>query len=80
MFPQLQLVRFDCLRCGFTTAPIAQRVHSGMGKGLRGGADLVKPAMCPDCNGAGPFRLSESKTVYRNYQKVGFSVLTAEFS
>ncbi len=66
VFPQLSLVRFDCLRCGFTTAPIAQNGNVDSQKP----ADLVKPSLCPDCNGAGPFRLNESKTLYRNYQKI----------
>eukprot|EP00485_Elphidium_margaritaceum_P002349 CAMPEP_0202687664 /NCGR_PEP_ID=MMETSP1385-20130828/3322_1 /ASSEMBLY_ACC=CAM_ASM_000861 /TAXON_ID=933848 /ORGANISM="Elphidium margaritaceum" /LENGTH=878 /DNA_ID=CAMNT_0049342499 /DNA_START=79 /DNA_END=2715 /DNA_ORIENTATION=- len=71
VFPQLQLVRFDCLKCGFTTSPIAQNLASNSGGGGGGRRnDLVKPSQCPDCNSNGPFRLNESKTLYRNYQKI----------
>jgi len=72
VFPQLQLVRFDCIKCGFTTSPIAQNVEGGGGGGgPRGKFDnLIRPTACPDCNGSGPFRLNENKTLYRNYQKI----------
>jgi len=66
VFPQLQLVRFDCIKCGFTTSPIAQNVN-GNGNGKD---ELIKPASCPDCNSQGPFKLNEQKTLYRNYQKI----------
>merc|ERR1719385_248289 len=69
VFPQLELVRFDCLKCGFTTAPIAQNVGQGNG-GKSKFDNLIRPSSCPDCNGNGPFRLNESKTVYKNYQKI----------
>merc|ERR1719334_2411050 len=68
--PQLQLVRFDCMKCGFTTAPIAQNTGTGTQSGGGKFDNLIRPTSCPDCNGNGPFRLNESKTVYRNYQKI----------
>jgi len=70
VFPQLQLVRFDCMKCGFTTAPIAQNTGTGTQSGGGKFDNLIRPTSCPDCNGNGPFRLNESKTVYRNYQKI----------
>merc|ERR1719474_1580621 len=73
VFPQLQMVRFDCIKCGYTTMSIAQNTGTGGGGGggSRGKFDnLIRPSSCPDCNGNGPFKLNESKTVYRNYQKL----------
>ena len=71
IFPQLQLVRFDCVKCGFTTSPIAQNVNGGTGGGMKKGSDnLIKPTSCPDCGSSGPFKLNENKTLYRNYQKI----------
>jgi len=65
VFPQLQLVRFDCMKCGFTTSPIAQNVDSEKSKDK-----LIRPQSCPDCNSNGPFMVNENKTLYRNYQKI----------
>lgn len=70
IFPQLQLVRFDCLKCGFTTSPIAQNVNNGGGSNKKSSDNLIKPQSCPDCGSAGPFKLNENKTLYRNYQKI----------
>eukprot|EP01084_Bolivina_argentea_P100194 179958_1 len=70
IFPQLQLVRFDCIKCGFTTSPIAQNVDMNDGGGNKNADKLIKPSACPDCNSTGPFKLNESKTLYRNYQKI----------
>jgi len=64
ILPQLQLVRFDCIKCGYTTSPIAQNVDNDNKK------DLIKPLSCPDCGSLGPFKLNENKTIYRNYQKL----------
>jgi len=68
VFPQLQLVRFDCVKCGFTTPPIAQNVSSKASNSKFD--DLIRPQQCPDCQSNGPFSLNESKTLYRNYQKM----------
>eukprot|EP00484_Ammonia_sp_Unknown_P001340 CAMPEP_0197020554 /NCGR_PEP_ID=MMETSP1384-20130603/1365_1 /TAXON_ID=29189 /ORGANISM="Ammonia sp." /LENGTH=872 /DNA_ID=CAMNT_0042448207 /DNA_START=76 /DNA_END=2694 /DNA_ORIENTATION=+ len=70
IFPQLQLVRFDCLKCGYTTTPIAQNLNGNTSAARKRGDNLVKPTACPDCNSNGPFRLNENKTLYRNYQKL----------
>ena len=59
VFPQLQTTKYDCLKCGFIIGPFAQN-----------GKKEIKPASCPDCQSSGPFKLNESKTLYRNYQKI----------
>jgi len=59
VFPQLRLVCFTCGQCGYMLGPFQQN-----------GAREVRPGSCPNCQGMGPFRLNQEKTVYRNYQKV----------
>jgi len=55
VFPQLQQVKYDCLRCGFTLGPFFQNM-----------SDVVKPASCPACQAKGPFevRMGLSPPVY----------------
>lgn len=59
VFPQLQLVKFNCVACGATLGPFAQESTSAE----------VKVTFCQDCQSRGPFTLN-SETVYRNYQKL----------
>jgi len=49
VFPQLQQVKYDCLRCGFTLGPFFQNM-----------SDVVKPASCPACQAKGPFEARTS--------------------
>ena len=49
VFPQLQQVKYDCLRCGFTLGPFFQNM-----------SDVVKPASCPACQAKGPFEVRVS--------------------
>lgn len=44
VFPQLQLVKYDCSQCGNIMGPFAQN-----------GDKEVKPAACPLCSSKGPF-------------------------
>lgn len=69
VFPQLQLVHFDCLRCGHRCGPF---LHApGGADGKDGGAGSGgKPQVCMGCQGKGPFALNLERTVYRNYQKI----------
>nr|WCZ58478.1 DNA replication licensing factor MCM2 [Andalucia godoyi] len=66
VFPQLRLVRYDCLRCGAALGPYAQNSAPGS----NGGTDEVKPILCPNCQSKGPFAINMEQTVYRNYQKI----------
>lgn len=59
VFPQLKLVRFNCLKCGYLTAPMAQN-----------STEEVRPGSCPECQSKGPFAVNSEKTVYRNFQKL----------
>ncbi|KAJ9608240.1 MCM DNA helicase complex subunit [Cladophialophora chaetospira] len=60
VFPQLQMVKFRCEKCGVTLGPFAQESTSAE----------VKLTFCQSCQSRGPFTLSTEKTVYRNYQKL----------
>ena len=42
--PQLQQVKYDCLKCNFTLGPFFQNM-----------SEVVKPASCPACQSKGPF-------------------------
>ena len=44
VFPQLQQVKFDCLKCGYVLGPFFQNAEGE-----------VKPNNCPQCQGKGPF-------------------------
>nr|ANM86134.1 DNA replication licensing factor MCM2 [Stygiella incarcerata] len=59
VFPQLRLVKFDCVKCGHVIGPIAQV-----------GAKEVKPLMCPNCQSKAPFTINMEQTMYRNFQKI----------
>lgn len=60
VFPQLQMVKFTCLKCGVTLGPFAQESTSSE----------VKLTFCQNCQSRGPFTVNSEKTVYRNYQKL----------
>jgi DNA replication licensing factor MCM2 len=60
VFPQLQMVKFTCTKCGVTLGPFAQESTSAE----------VKITFCQNCQSRGPFTLNSEKTVYRNYQKL----------
>ncbi len=59
VYPQLQLVRYNCAKCGAAMGPYTQNDH-----------EPVRPGRCPECQSPGPFNLNSSQTVYRNYQKI----------
>jgi DNA replication licensing factor MCM2 len=59
VFPQLKLVKFNCVKCGTTVGPYTQNF----------GAE-TKPGACPECQSSGPFQLNAEQTVYQNYQRI----------
>ena len=59
VFPQLQLVKFDCFKCGATLGPYVQ-----------GPTGELSPGRCAHCQATGPFTVNLQQTVFRNYQKV----------
>jgi DNA-directed RNA polymerase subunit RPC12/RpoP len=44
IFPQLEMVKFDCNQCGYTLGPFLQNSDSEL-----------KLGSCPNCQGKGPF-------------------------
>lgn len=44
VFPQLRLVKYDCVKCGYTMGPFATNTETE-----------VKPNACPSCQSKGPF-------------------------
>lgn len=59
VLPQLSLVKYDCVKCGYVIGPFAQSQNNE-----------VKPGSCPECQSSGPFSINMEETVYRNYQKI----------
>jgi len=60
VYPQLESVRYDCVKCAYVMGPFLQR----------GRKEETRPAKCPQCDSKGPFRLNVQETIYRNYQKL----------
>eukprot|EP00735_Rhodelphis_limneticus_P001205 TRINITY_DN1177_c0_g1::TRINITY_DN1177_c0_g1_i1::g.17246::m.17246 TRINITY_DN1177_c0_g1::TRINITY_DN1177_c0_g1_i1::g.17246 ORF type:complete len:897 (-),score=274.08,sp/P49736/MCM2_HUMAN/51.94/0.0,MCM/PF00493.18/7.3e-136,MCM2_N/PF12619.3/1.8e-27,MCM2_N/PF12619.3/3.4e+03,MCM_N/PF14551.1/6.2e-16,MCM_N/PF14551.1/9.3e+02,Mg_chelatase/PF01078.16/14,Mg_chelatase/PF01078.16/9.4e-06,AAA_5/PF07728.9/0.00084,AAA_3/PF07726.6/6.3e+03,AAA_3/PF07726.6/2.2e+03,AAA_3/PF07726.6/0.0019,AAA_3/PF07726.6/4.6e+03,AAA/PF len=58
VFPQLQLVKYDCAKCNAVLGPFVQTADTEI-TGFR----------CMECQSRGPFRLNAEQTVYRNFQK-----------
>ncbi|GIL82869.1 hypothetical protein Vretimale_8368 [Volvox reticuliferus] len=59
VFPQLRLIKYDCVKCGYVMGPFAMHTETE-----------VKPNACPSCQSKGPFTINSSETVYRDYQKL----------
>uniref|UniRef100_F1KUS0 DNA replication licensing factor MCM2 n=1 Tax=Ascaris suum TaxID=6253 RepID=F1KUS0_ASCSU len=59
ILPQLSIVKYDCVGCGYLLGPFAQRYD-----------EEIKPSTCPSCQGRGPFELNMENTVYHNYQRI----------
>uniref|UniRef100_A0A7S0RHF6 DNA replication licensing factor MCM2 n=1 Tax=Pyramimonas obovata TaxID=1411642 RepID=A0A7S0RHF6_9CHLO len=59
VFPQLQQVKYDCLKCGYILGPYTQTSETE-----------IKVSSCPNCQSKGPFTVNVEQTLYRNYQKI----------
>jgi DNA replication licensing factor MCM2 len=59
VFPQLQSVKYDCMKCGFIIGPLVQNAEAE-----------IKLSSCPSCQSKGPFSVNVEQTLYRNYQKM----------
>ncbi|EAT41359.1 AAEL007007-PA [Aedes aegypti] len=59
VLPQLSIVKYDCVKCGYILGPFVQSQNTE-----------VKPGSCPECQSAGPFSINMEQTLYRNYQKI----------
>lgn len=47
VLPQLSVIKYDCVKCGYILGPFVQNQNSE-----------VKPGSCPECQSAGPFSVS----------------------
>lgn len=59
VFPQLQEVKYDCVKCGTILGPFHQNTQTE-----------IKVGSCPECQSKGPFNVNVEQTIYRNYQKL----------
>lgn len=59
VLPQLSIVKYDCVKCGYIIGPFVQNQNAE-----------VKPGSCPECQSYGPFSINMEQTLYRNYQKI----------
>ena len=60
ILPQLNLIKYDCLKCGFILGPFYQKQDQE-----------VKPGTCPECQANGPFEINmEQVSVYMVAQSV----------
>ena len=59
VFPQLQLVKYDCGKCGAILGPFIQDLHQE-----------IRINTCSVCDQRGSFTINAQQTVYRNYQKL----------
>jgi len=64
VFPQLNMVKWNCASCGETVGPFA--VQSSNAKNQ---LKDYQPKSCPSCQKK-VFRLNTSETVYQNFQKI----------
>lgn len=47
ILPQLNVLKYDCLKCGFILGPFYQKQDQE-----------VKPGTCPECQASGPFEIN----------------------
>lgn len=59
VFPQLQLVKYDCVKCGDVIGPFYQDFNNE-----------IKLGACPACQSKGPFSVNVTQTLYQNYQRM----------
>ena len=50
ILPQLNMIKYDCLKCGYLLGPFYQRQDQE-----------VKPGTCPECQSTGPFEINMEK-------------------
>ena len=50
ILPQLNMIKYDCLRCGYLLGPFYQRQDQE-----------VRPGTCPECQASGPFEINMEK-------------------
>jgi DNA replication licensing factor MCM2 len=59
VFPQFQIIRWECRKCGASVGPFAATDETPQ-----------PPSFCPTCNARNRFRIDSANTLYRNYQRI----------
>merc|ERR1719495_2350157 len=59
VLPQLSMIKYDCVKCGYVIGPFYQSQ-----------GDEIKVGTCPECQSMGPFNLNQEQTIYKNYQRI----------
>ncbi|KAJ3310161.1 MCM DNA helicase complex subunit [Boothiomyces sp. JEL0838] len=59
VYPQLRLVKYDCVKCGAVIGPFYQDSNRE-----------IRAQRCNNCQSKGPFNLNSEETIYRNYQRL----------
>lgn len=59
VLPQLNMIKYNCLKCNFLLGPFYQTLDKE-----------VRPQTCPECQSQGPFEINMEQTVYSNYQRI----------
>jgi len=59
VLPQLSMIKYDCVKCGYIVGPFYQSQN-----------EETKPGTCPECQSLGPFEINQEHTLYKNYQRI----------
>ncbi|XP_033116539.1 DNA replication licensing factor mcm2-like [Anneissia japonica] len=59
ILPQLNMIKYNCQKCGFVLGPFYQ-----------GQNQEVRPGSCPECQSSGPFDVNMEQTLYQDYQRI----------
>jgi len=59
VLPQLSMIKYDCVKCGYVVGPFYQSQN-----------EETKPGTCPECQSLGPFEINQEQTLYKNYQRI----------
>lgn len=59
VLPQLNMIKYNCLKCNFLLGPFYQTLDKE-----------VRPQTCPECQSPGPFEINMEQTIYSNYQRI----------
>merc|ERR1719228_1720398 len=59
VLPQLSMIKYDCVKCGYVLGPFYQDQQ-----------EEAKPGTCPECQSLGPFEINQVETLYKNYQRI----------
>jgi len=59
VLPQLSMIKYDCVKCGYIVGPFYQSQN-----------EETKPGTCPECQSLGPFEINQEQTLYKNYQRI----------